>query len=151
MARTILYTERSGQPPPPITFGGPSPRTREKATKPDDYTGKLVKYVPAEVLAFFAPMAAAVEGRRDLLIAAMVAALLATPAYLWLGAKRLPPEQKPLVHMYPLSAIAFLAWALGTSSLGSLFGLDSITKAFTLGISVFLIPLIDGLIEQMGK
>ncbi len=79
MARTILYTERSGQPPPPITFGGPSPRTREKATKPDDYTGKLVKYVPAEVLAFFAPMAAAVEGRRDLLIAAMVAALLATP------------------------------------------------------------------------
>ena len=117
----------------------------------DDYAGKLVKFVPAEVLAFFAPMAAAVQSRKGLLIAATIVAFLATPAYLWYGAQKLPPQQQPLRHFYPLSAIAFLAWALGTSSLGSLIGLDSIATSFMLGTSVFLIPLADGLLEKTGK
>jgi hypothetical protein len=123
----------------------------EEAAARDDYTGKLVKYVPAEVLAFFAPMAAAVEGRNSLLIAAMIIGFLATPAYLWYGAQKLPPEQKPLVHLYPLSAVAFVAWALGTSSIGSLIGLDSIVTSFILGTSVFLIPLVDGLVERVRQ
>lgn len=163
MSRTILYSVRSAKPTPstesPITFGGPTrSRTKgcgarrvEEAAVPDDYAGKLVKFVPAEVLAFFAPMAAAVESRNSLLIAATIIGFLATPAYLWYGAQKLPPEQKPLVHLYPLSAIAFLTWALGTSSIGSLIGLDSITTSFILGTSVFLIPLVDGLLERVRQ
>ena len=123
----------------------------EEAGIRDDYTGKLIKYVPAEVLAFFAPTAAVVEGRHSLLIAATVMAFLATPAYLWLRARKLPPEQKPLVHLYPLSAITFLAWALGASSIGSLIGLDSMATSFILAASVFLVPLLDGLLVSMRK
>ena|SRR5258708_6107408 len=172
MPRTILYSARpagSMQPAPtpkePLTFGGPGP-SRKKANPTtqspvtqsvddvatrDDYAGKLVKFVPAEVLAFFAPMAAAVQGRNGLLIAATVIAFLSTPAYLWYASQKLPPQQKPLVHFYPLSAIAFLAWALGTSKIGSLVGLDSISTSFVLGCSIFLIPLADGLLESIAK
>jgi hypothetical protein len=160
MARTIIYRTRSSKPasasagPFPPAAPTPSPSKTGAPADPslsDDYTNKLVKYVPAEVLAFFAPTAAAVTNRHGLLIAATVIGFLATPVYLWLMAQRLRPEQKPLPHFYPLSAIAFLAWALGTSSIGSLIGLDSVETAFTLGSSVFLIPLVDGVLERMGK
>jgi hypothetical protein len=94
-------------------------------------------------------MAAALEQRRTLLMIATVIALLATPAYLWLNARTLPAKQKPLLHFYPLSALAFLTWAIGTTSLRGLVGLDELGASFILATSVFLIPLIDGILVTL--
>lgn len=158
MPRTIVYATHTPRPQAAAdgqpTFGGPS---TESATKPsgsksvaipDGYAEKLTKYVPAEVVAFFTPIAAVVGERPALLIAATVVGLLATPGYLWNTTKGLDPEQKPQPHYYFLAGISFLAWALGTSKLGSLIGMDHVTTSLILGAAIFLLPLADALLEK---
>lgn len=153
MSRVVIYPSASSAPQKPgtIHFGGPGASAREPegaGTIPDGYAEKLMKFVPAEVVAFFAPMAALVQDRPLLMVAAAVVGLAATPAYLVAAARNLPSEQRPPLHYYILSSIAFVAWALGTSDLGALAGLDSIATAFTLGVTVLLIPLADSVLTR---
>jgi len=114
----------------------------------DGYLEKLVKYVPAEVVAFFAPIASLVESQRPLLIASGVVGLIATPTYLWANAKGLEKRQRPPAYYYVLSTAAFVVWALATSKLGALLHLTGVSMAFTLGVAVFVIPLADKLLSR---
>jgi hypothetical protein len=116
--------------------------------RPDTYTEKLPKFIPAETIAFYAPIASVIGERPSLLISAGVIGLLATPAYLWLSARRLPPSLQPRWHFYVLASTAFAIWALGTSGLGALFGIDAIASAFILAVGVFVIPLVDQLLSD---
>jgi hypothetical protein len=122
----------------------------EAAVPADGYVDKLVKYVPAEVVAVFAPLAALIGSRHGLLITLAIACLFATPAYLLLTALNQPAEKRPLPHYYLLAAVAFAAWAIGVSAdLDKFFGLDSIVVAFVLGLAVIIVPAVDGLLAKL--
>lgn len=150
MARTIIYAQMVAPPSSSrITFGGPAPKEEPRpAFKVDDYKDKLVKYVPAEVVAFYAPIATLVQERPGLLILAAVLGMVATPTYLLTQAKKLEPTLRPPLYNYVLSSIAFAVWALSTSRLGAMAGMDSVTTAFLLGVTVFLLPLVDTLLVR---
>lgn len=152
MPRTIVYPRDLDGERDPSGGGGPTraaatPKTRAEGGT-DGYLEKLVKYVPAEVVAFFAPIASLVENQRPLLIASGVVGLLATPAYLWAHAKRLDRRRRPPLYNYILSTLAFVVWALATSKLGAMFHITSTTMGFTLGVTVFVIPLADRLLSR---
>jgi hypothetical protein len=127
--------------------------TGQAQVQPDDYKDKLIKYVPAEVLAFYAPLAAALAEkpeRKSLLITVAIAGLVATPGYLWYAAKDKNPAERPLKHFYLLAALSFVAWAICTSALGATIGLDQLQGSVVLGITVLLLPLIDALLAKAG-
>lgn len=150
MPRTVVYPTLQRTKERPIEFGGSGtePPVTETGLRADTYAEKLAKFIPAETVAFFAPVASMMEERPPLLIAAAIIGALATPAYMWTSARRLSPELQPRWHFYVLSTIAFGAWALGTSRLGSIIGIDSVTSAFILGTAVFVLPLIDSLMSS---
>ena len=119
----------------------------------DGLPERLVKYVPAETLAFFVPISASLDGERTrLLVLVLVAGVLGTVGYLWLGARRLKPEKRPLVAFYPLAALAFLTWALGTSpAVAEMVRVDHTTAAVVFGIAVLLIPLADEVLTRLVR
>ena len=87
----------------------------------DDYSDKLIKYVPAEVVAFFIPIGALLQDRRNLLIVAAIVGLVATPGYLWRSAQSLPVSQRPPMHTYVLAGgVSFAVWAIATSAIGGM-------------------------------
>jgi hypothetical protein len=126
------------------TDGGARP------TGGDGLPERLVKYVPAETLAFFVPLASAIGGDRDVLLVTVLAVGLAgTVGYLWLHGQRAEPDVRPLPHFYVLSALAFLAWAIGTSgNVSALVRLDQVAAGVVLGLAVFLIPLLDEVLNR---
>jgi len=119
----------------------------------DGLPERLVKYVPVETLAFFVPISAGIDGDRTrLLTLVLVAGVLGTVGYLWLGARTLKPEKRPLVTFYPLAAVAFLTWALSTSpAVAGLVHLDHTAAAVVFGIAVLLIPLADEVLTRLVR
>ena len=140
MARTVI-------PPQAIStkVTAEKLRSEEAQEKGDNYSDKLVKYVPAETLAFFVPAAAYVgQDRQALLIAVVVIAVLGTAGYLFKRSRSLPLKQRPTWIYYVLAVIAFLCWAIGTTpSVARLAGIDQVVAGLVLLGAVFLIPLAD--------
>jgi hypothetical protein len=146
MPRTIVYPPVQKET---VTFGGPGGGSAKRpSTEVDGYAEKLTKYIPAEVIAFFAPIASVLASRVELLWSTAAIGVIATPAYLFLSAKSLPREKQPRPHFYILSVVAFIVWALATSALGKQANLDPISTSFLLGVTVFLLPAVDGLAEH---
>lgn len=154
--RSIIYPPKPGQPAP------------EDAAPPDPFPVKLVKYVPAEVIAFFAPAYAVATPKvpADQPITATATgvpavdhsaqwivfgvALLGLLLYLFLRGSK---DQPPRWYFYVLGAVSFVAWAIGTSTAGSdLFGLgaDSILPKLAITCAVFLVPLLDEVLTRLG-
>jgi len=123
----------------------------EQAQAGDTTAEKLVKYVPGETLAFFVPVAAALGTTHNgVLIAAMVAGAVGSVGYLWLNARKLKKSEQPLLHYYPLSIVAFIAWAIGTTpSVMKLVGIDDVAAGVVLACAVFLVPLADGILNEL--
>ncbi len=142
MARTVVPPERGR-----VIRG----KTRESAAQGDSFPERLVKYVPAETLAFFVPASAAIgQSRKGLLITVIVVATIGTMGYLWLNSRGLEDKKKPLPHFYVLAALAFLTWATGTAmNVAKLLGFDAVAGGIVLLIGVFLIPLVDGVLNQL--
>lgn len=126
---------------PPVRFRGAA----ERSVGGDGLPERLVKYVPAETLAFFVPTAAAIGAERDtLLVVVLVVALVGTIGYLWLAGQRAAEDERPLPHFYVLAGVAFLCWAIGTSAnVSALVGMDTTTGGVVLGLAVFAVPLLD--------
>ncbi len=132
----------------------PPARFRGNGTPPaggDGLPERLVKYVPAETLAFFVPLAAGIgSGRRVLLVVVLCAGLVGTIGYLWLAGQRAAADERPRPHFFVLAAVAFVSWAVGTSpNVAGLFGVDRLVAGVWLGLAVFLIPLVDEVINRL--
>jgi hypothetical protein len=170
MPRTIIYKRdveehddavEAGAPAQPTLAGAKIPATaaaKKKAATDalaDGYVEKLLKYVPAEVIAFFAPIASLVEKQTALLVASGIVGLVATPLYIKLYSRNLRRRSKgtqpPPIYNYALSMAAFVVWALATSKLGGLLHMSSTAIAFMLGVAVFVIPLADKLISERNS
>ena len=142
MPRTVV-------PPVRVDAGGPGGAIRLEGG--DDLPTKLVKYVPAETIAFFVPATAGIgSGRGALLLVVVVAGVIGTVAWLWYKGSSQPEAQRPRAHFYVLSAIAFLVWAVATApNVAALARLDSVTAGVLLLLAVFLIPLADGVLTKL--
>src|SRR5260221_2301874 len=140
--RTVVYPHKSK------VMGEAEGAEAVTVTNPgDSYTDKLAKYLPGEVIAFFAPLAAFVSGDQNLLIAIAAAGLVGTFIYLFNSAKNAEPAKKPRPYFYVLACISFAVWAIATSQLATMIGLTAKASSVMLGITVFLVPGIDMLLS----
>jgi hypothetical protein len=125
----------------------PRPGTKATGQTTDDWGDKLVKYIPAEVLAFFIPAYAVVETAGPIgpwIVFAL--ALAGNIAYLIARADRADP---PRWYFYVLAGIAFGAWAIGTTTVGAvLLHLPPWSAEITVLGAVFLIPLADEILTK---
>ncbi len=135
MSRTVVY--------PQVDSGSRS----GAATPGDTYEDKLLKYVPVEVVAFYAVVYASVQQEADWLKWLILAlGVFGTVGYL---AARSDRSRPPRWYFYVLSVIAFLAWALGTSSVGQdLFAFPDAAAKIMLPSGVFAVPLVDELLTR---
>lgn len=87
---------------PPPRPGAAAPAAGGAATAEDGLPEKLVKYVPAETLAFFVPVCAAIgTAQEGWLIAAIIIALIGTPGYLWQAARIRPQPHDCISTFWP--------------------------------------------------
>jgi len=117
------------------------PETGEAEQRPDTFPTKLVKYVPAETLAFVIPATAfaTTNIRRSVVL---VVALIGTPLYL-ARAARLP------LWFFILAELSLLAWIAGTTDFAvELLGIAPEVGKFVLFVAVFLIPAVDELLTR---
>lgn len=126
----------------------------QPATAGDSLPEKFVKYVPAETIAFFVPTSAALGvGEQGWVIALILIALVGNPLYLYQVAPSGSgmSSAAPLLHFYLLADLAFLSWALGTSQQAdAVFGISATEGGILLAVGVFLIPLVDGILNEVS-
>lgn len=146
MQRTVVYdvpTRRGAAGP---AAGGAAPPTTAK----DNYGDKLVKYIPAEVIAFYVPAYALIKGADDLgdgaKLLVLGLCLVGTLGYLYIRADKANP---PRWYFYVLAVIAFLAWAIGTSDIGLIWGMGEEISKFTVLAGVFLVPMADEVLTKL--
>lgn len=115
---------------------------RQPAGKPDDYSGRLLKYIPAEVVALYVALDTVIRSSPKFPIAVywsvFVFCVIATYLYLW----RVQKVRKGLqLH---ISAIAFCVWvfALG-GPFAHLSWYDPIYGGLLLPMYTFLAALIE--------
>jgi hypothetical protein len=136
MSRSIVY-ERDA-------FGPGSESTAADASK---YGGKLAKYVPAEVLAFFVPVVAIIDSN-PLLWVALVLATVFTPVYVWIIAGKEAEPQR--WYTYVIAILAFVVWAIGTTEVGAaLFRLETSEAGVVLMVGVFVVPALDQVASRL--
>jgi hypothetical protein len=114
------------------------------APPPDGFGDRLVKYIPAEVLAFFIAAAAEWGGNTAFLIVTISVAAVFTPIVLY-------ATSPAGVRWYAilLAVVAFLAWAIGTSpNTDRLVGLTGTQGPFVLTVAAFVVPAVD---QALGK
>jgi hypothetical protein len=146
MPRTIVYAR-------PRPSGDTSTRdavtTNGDGTGGDGYTERLSKYIPAEVLAAFLPLVGLTDNQVGRLQIALVVGLAGTLIYLYIHARQeTDATKRPRPFFYLLAAIAFVAWAAGTSEAArGLFGWDETGAKFGLAIAAFSIPALDLFID----
>ena len=147
MLRTIVYNG----PPQPATMAAAKGNSDPVGDAPKDgYLEKLVKYVPAEVVAVYVALAAAARDRTGLMWVVFGAGAVATVGYVYFHASQLRKEKQPRYYTYVISLLAFALWATGASdSTRGLLHIDAITSEVALGLGVLLLPLIDFLWGQL--
>lgn len=149
MIRTPLYTSVPGTSAaaavPADSTVDPEP-VRE-ATR-DDYLTKIIKYVPAEIVAAFAGLSAAAAAVDDwAVVAVFVVGLIATPAFFYLSAHTLPKPDQPKLYFYGLTLVAFVIWSLAISeNVRDQIDIDAQLSEFLLVVGAFLIPFLDEMI-----
>jgi hypothetical protein len=142
-----------------VTAAPPAPQSPVVVVQLDDPTDKRIKYVPAAVVACFVVIYRAVpssmEGINEpadriyIHIILVVVFFFFTPFYqMLIGA---PKGTTPL-HFYPLSAIAFFGWALGTTiflkDMRGADNVDDLVPSIILAGTVLIIPAIDGFLTS---
>ena len=145
MSRTVIY-RAAGDGGGQVAFatGGGTADTS------DGYVDKLIKYVPAEVVAFFAPTAAMAGTDHRVLFGALIAGTVATPIYLWYQSRGLPAASKPVPPFFLIATIAFLVWALATSpEMATTVHLDARAVALVLGITILFVPVLDAVLAEL--
>jgi hypothetical protein len=148
MIRTVVYRRAADH-----REGADAEVERQSAAEsPDSYLDRLLKFIPAECLALWLPLAAAAAttGEVWLLWAVLAAGLFATVLYLWLNGRAQSQEKQPMPHYYVLAALAFVIWAIGTSEpTADLIGLSPAVANVLLGLGVLLVPGLDQLLEAL--
>lgn len=93
-----------------------------KKPEPDDFLGRLIKYIPTEIVALYIAVRGAVPAGQPVAISWWIAGLawLLVPIYFWTVTRR--GGEPPLVLQILLATIAFPVWvfAIGGTPLTSI-------------------------------
>jgi hypothetical protein len=152
MARTVVYPALEPALPAgadAVGGGGLSDDT----TPADTYREKIVKYIPAEVLAIVVLLATSSTNVGDWAVwVVAILGLVFTPIYLWNSAKKENEADRPRFHFFVLASIAYIAWLLGTSdATREVTSVPDATGEWILGLAAFVIPGIDELLTKQKK
>ena len=152
MSRSVVYPTRTTQKTTPESTPAGSQATSNGGDPGDGFGDKLLKYIPAEVIAFYVT-GYVLAGMVNELVqwVVLVSGFLGTAGYLIARADTAKP---PKWYFYLLAAASFLAWACGTSTVGTdLFNWPTASAEATgkliVTSAVFLIPLLDGLLTKL--
>ena len=115
----------------------------------DAYADKLVKYIPGEVIAFYLPVYGYIAGTSKLAEWVVLAiGIIGTLVYLMARSDR---SNMPRWYFFVLAIIAFICWAIGTSSVGTdLWGMPTMWTKIALASTIFLVPGIDQALTNVG-
>ena len=146
--RVIRYPDRSkGGEKASGHVGGLALDAKETGAAPDRYAEKLVKYVPAEVIAFYLPAYAYVQTAGNVTKWTVFGlGALGTVVYLLIRSEW---SRLPHWYFFVLGVVAYVCWALGTSTIGTdLWGMSTMLSRITIAAAVFLIPGIDEILTR---
>lgn len=151
MLRTIVYNGPAQPRGNALRANG----SAAEASPKDGYLEKLVKYVPAEILAVFVPLAAAsgAQGVPSILQwVVFFVGLVGTAGWLGIHASKLSKTKRPRWYSYLIASMAFFFWAAASSDVvRNLLGLNAPTTEVLLGVAVLTIPAIDELFSIIYK
>lgn len=152
MPRTVVYAFPAVHQTRVKTLSASTTESKNEPTSKDGFEGKLLKYIPAEVIAFYVSVYVMADRLgHTAKWGVLIAGLFGTGAYLFIRADKAKP---PKWFFYVLAMVSFFAWAVGTSTVGAdLFRWPSDTAEFMgkfiLTAAVFLIPLTDELLTKL--
>jgi peptidoglycan/LPS O-acetylase OafA/YrhL len=142
--RTVVYEASAVKKTRPGRRANPQQRSDS-----DRYRDKLIKFVPAEAVAFFAVANQVIQDTWSdswrwvvLILGTLIAVLYPTAV----------SREAPTVawFFYVLAALSFVAWALGTSSYGGeLFNWPEGANKIVLAAAVPIIPALDDLFVRI--
>jgi hypothetical protein len=116
---------------------------------PDDYGERLIKYVPAEVLAFYITASAFAGNDVTMLWVAFGVGSLGTFGYALLRSPKKKIEANPRGVGFFLAVLAFACWAVGTTpEFAKLLELQPKAGGFILLCGAFLVPLVDSWLDR---
>jgi len=128
----------------------------EAVTMPvkDDYTAKIAKYVPGEVVSVSIAGFAAFDPTGNWVWVGLVLGILANLVYLFGTAGTLQAASRPRVYFYALSCLAFVFWAAATiPQVRDAFGLgdpgDEEKASYLLVAAAFLLPALDTFFDRL--
>lgn len=143
--RADLRSQRHQDESPVVGAGAERAGGERAESRGDPYLERLAKYVPAEILAPFLMVSSATSISTVLLVVLLVA--FGAGAVVWALTRNLKLDamlRQPSWLIGLFSALAYAAWALGTS--GTVQGIAGISQqgaAPILAAVAFLLPLID--------
>ena len=116
--------------------------TQRDPRTPDDYTSRLLKYVPTEVIALYLTLASLIRSGQEVGVSwewfIFLVGVIATPLYLW----RLQRVRKTLQLV--LSTVAFAVWVFAIGGpFAQLAWYAPVYGGILLCIYTFLIPVIE--------
>ena len=120
----------------------------------DDYTAKIAKYVPGEVVAVSIAGFAAFNPTDAWVWVGVLLGILANLLYLYGAAGTLHAASRPRVYFYALSCLAFVFWAAATiPQVQAEFGLgdpgDEDKASYLLVAAAFLLPALDTFFDRL--
>lgn len=125
-------------------------QTRAKVlagASPDDYASRIVKYIPADVVALYIGLVGLVpadyENRQTTLWAVFAVGVIVTPIYL-LRVTKDPVTKKPLIPQVFIGTLAFAIWAF---ALGGPFAELAFYEPFIGSMAVMVATFAFGLIQ----
>ena len=128
----------------------------EAVTMPvkDDYTAKIAKYVPGEVVSVSIAGFAAFDPTGTWVWVGLVLGILANLLYLFGTAGTLQSASRPRGYFYVLSCLAFVFWAAATiPQVRDTFGLgdpgDEEKASYLLVAAAFLLPALDTFFDRL--
>lgn len=181
MPRTIVYDTpivqaelQSSKPARPRRPTGPTAEARRKANEAasaaaastgvqaeavsmpvkDDYTAKIAKYVPGEVVSVSIAGFAAFDPTGAWVWVGVLLGILANLIYLFGTAGTLQKASRPRFYFYVLSCLAFVFWAAATiPQVRDKFGLgdpgDEDKASYLLVAAAFILPALDTFFDRL--
>jgi hypothetical protein len=130
----------------------------------DGYLERLTKYVPAEILTAYTPIALLAKDRAVLLTTLSIVFLVLTPVYLYISKEVQKGEDtlKVRPYLYVLAPASFVVWAINTSvpfrdllaawpPFAGIGKLDDVVASVVLVLGALAIPGIDLILDNQLK
>lgn len=110
----------------------------------DGFAQRLLKYIPAETLAFVVFLTAMSDLKDAHVVAVVVVGLVGQVLILRSQTAKMAAPDRPTLRFFIFAVVAYLAWVVGTSPrFAHIVHLDRTTATLIMACVAYLLPLID--------